>query len=278
MVNENPDVLLEAAVELAAELHQFGLPLILGGGLSLYIRTGILEKQRSARFIHQASQRSTKDIDVFLTTDIIVSETESRIVRDTLNKLGYRVKTNYFQFERKLHQGKSVLIDLLAPPVEEDESREIRVRTAASKLHARRNRDAMGIHIGLVQVPEPLLQGSCGNIFLVSSFNYIILKLNALKDRVEDEVSDYGRHHAYDIFATVIDMDENDWRNAIGHLQNEREKPYIQSAIELAKTFFGHEEAMGVIRLKENKAYQNDAAIFNSYLNEVRNDLLELFS
>jgi len=274
---ENPDLLLTAAIGLANEFYKFQIPLILGGGLSLYIRTGILEKQRSARFGHQASLRSTKDIDVFLTTDIVVSETDSQRVRDSLLKLGYSVKTSYFQFERKLDQDRSVLIDLLAPPTDDDESDDIRIRTAAKKLHARRNKDARGIHIGLVKVPESFLTGSLGNLYLVSSFNYIILKLHALRDRVNDAQSDFGLHHAYDIFATVIDMDENDWANAKEHLKSEQEEPYIQSSIELAKEFFSHDVAMGFIRLKENSAYQKDATIFNDYLDDFKSDLMELF-
>ena len=70
--NYNPDFLINALVELAKALKDKGIPLLIGGGLSLYIRTVYIHKKRSPRYPKKVFQRSTKDIDVFLTSDIII--------------------------------------------------------------------------------------------------------------------------------------------------------------------------------------------------------------
>lgn len=66
------DYLLKALFELAKELSSFNVPLIIGGGLSLYIRTTYFHKVRSPRYPKQTEQRVTKDMDIFLSSDIIV--------------------------------------------------------------------------------------------------------------------------------------------------------------------------------------------------------------
>lgn len=49
------------------------------------------------------------------------------------------------------------------------------------------------------------------NVFLLSSFSFIVLKLHAFKDRINDDKKDFGRYHAYDIFSSIIEMDDIDW-------------------------------------------------------------------
>lgn len=66
------NILLDALLELATELSKHNVQLIIGGGLSLYIRTTFLSKERSARYTSQIFQRSTKDIDIFLSCEMIL--------------------------------------------------------------------------------------------------------------------------------------------------------------------------------------------------------------
>jgi hypothetical protein len=279
LVQKN-DILLESLVELANELGKYEVPLIVGGGLSLYIRTAYINKRRSPRYKERVFQKSTKDIDVFLTSDLIADAGKITIFRDTLNRLGYTVKTKYFQFQKKTKNGDSVLIDLLASPVPEATlpSKEIRLKPPnVEGIHARRNDEAVGINIGLIPVQNISPGLLFSNLFIVSSFNYILLKLHAFKDCLYDIEADNGRHHAYDIFSTVLDMDEQDWINACDHLESEKTRNYITSATEIVGEYFRRNTGFGVIRLKENELYNRNKTEFDTYIPDFLKDLQDMF-
>lgn len=273
------DILLEASVELANELGKHDIPLILGGGLSLYIRTKYIQKKRSPRYKSQIIQRSTKDIDIFLTGDLIIDTEKIEALRDALSSLGYFPKTPYFQFEKEIRSQQTISVDILSSPLVNDDNKDIRLKPSNVKnFHARRNNEAKGIAIGLIPINNLTERQEYSNLYIVSSFNYIILKLHAFRDRIEDPGVDFGRYHAYDIFATIIDMDENDWKNAKDHFDSEKNQYYIRSATEIVKGYFGSPIDSGIIRLKENESYKRAKDEFDSYIADFIGDLKELFS
>lgn len=281
--NFNPDFLIDALVELAKSLKDKGIPLLIGGGLSLYIRTVYIHKKRSPRYPKKVSQRSTKDIDVFLTSDIIINPDKFELIRDTIKSLGYEPKTKYFQFIKQISSGKSVILDILsAPPVPEQlDKTEInypRIRPKGSKkFHAFLVNEAKDLSLGNINVEELTKNARFSNIYIPSSYNYIIFKLHAFRDRIEDEAKEYGRHHAYDIFATVTDMDINDWQNAKEHFNNYGNSDYIKSAKNIVRQYFSEATQKGIIRLKENEYYQRNGSEFDGYINNFISDLKELF-
>ena len=75
VINSYPgnDLILAALTMLASEFKKAGIPLIVGGGFSQYIKAHLFEKARSPRYEKQLLQRSTKDIDIFLTSEIITN-------------------------------------------------------------------------------------------------------------------------------------------------------------------------------------------------------------
>ncbi len=97
---------------MARSLEGKEIPLIIGGGLSLYIRTVYLPKVRSPRYPRKVLQRSTKDIDIFLTSDIIIDAKKFEIIRNSIESLGYKPKTKYFQFIKKDSSGKTIILDI----------------------------------------------------------------------------------------------------------------------------------------------------------------------
>lgn len=115
------------------------------------------------------------------------------------------------------------------------------------------------------------------NIFIPSGFNYIILKLHAYRDRVEDESVDLGRHHKYDIFGVIKDMDRSDWKNAAAHFEAEKESDYINSSIDIINEFFSTPKSLGIIRLQENQLFIKYSLEFPAYLPEFIYDLKSLF-
>ena len=65
MTPHENDPLVACLAELAAELDRENIPVILGGGLSQYLR-GKLDGGRSPRYPFAAPARSTEDLDLFL--------------------------------------------------------------------------------------------------------------------------------------------------------------------------------------------------------------------
>jgi hypothetical protein len=88
---------------------------------------------------------------------------------------------------------------------------------------------------------------------------------------------DFGQHHAYDIFATVIDMDQADWENAEHHLSLNQTAEYFQSSQDIITKFFSNKDNLGIIRLRENKLYQRDKDVYDKYIPDFINDLKDLF-
>jgi len=283
------DHLISALIELANLLEKQSIPLIIGGGLSLYLRSFLHQKIRSPRYPKRVVQRSTKDIDIFLTSDLIVDSEKIEILRDALASLDYKPKTKYFQFTKDISLGNSareVTIDILSAPPRDEDALKTKISKPRIKLvevynfHAYLVNEAKGINFGPIAI-ESVDVSSIGtkisNIFIPSGFNYIILKLHAFRDRFEDESVDLGRHHAYDIFSIVTDMDKSDWDNAAAHIIAEKESDYIQSSIGIINKFFCTPTSLGIIRLQENQIFRNNNSEFSSYIPEFISDLKSLF-
>lgn len=276
------DTLIDALIELAKLLEGKGIPLIVGGGLSLYIRTIFLTKKRSPRYPKKVLQRSTKDIDIFLTSDIIINPEKIMIIRDSLEVLGYKPKTRFFQFINEKENGKDVVIDILsAPPnpkdIEKTKISKPRIKPKGiERFHAYLVQEAIGLSIGIINVREVTNEIKFSNIYLPSSFIYIILKLHAFRDRISDDSKDNGRHHAYDIFATVTDMDQADWDNAKEHYNKEFNSDYVKTSQKIIKEYFSDVTQMGIIRLKENELYDRNKDEFINYISDFIRDLKEL--
>jgi hypothetical protein len=107
--------------------------------------------------------------------------------------------------------------------------------------------------------------------------SFLILKLHAFRDRINDNKKEYGRHHAYDIFASIIEMDENDWKDAKSQYEVYRGKQVITEATRIINAYFSSEYSMGIIRLKENQLYKRNQNKYNSYLKSFLEDIRELF-
>ena len=289
LANDQSDFLLGSLFELAGSLKKYDIPLIVGGGLSLYIRTKFIKKKRSPRYPFHILQRSTKDIDMFLTSDIIVDHQKFEAVREVIENLNYSVKTKYHQFYKEVEFAKSrkeVVLDLLAePPLEEDKNKVkikgYRIRPKdVENLHGYLTMESKGIYSNLIKVDEFVEdknKTNFQNVYIPSSFDFIILKLHAFRDRKDDESSEFGRHHAYDIFTTITDMSEEDWEVAKSLIKKKDEDERIRPSQNIVEEFFSDEIFFGIIRLKENEIYKRNQMQFDKYISDFILDLKELF-
>src|SRR5690554_1875716 len=287
------DILLNELLTLNSRLESVGISLILGGGMGLFLRDTYLGGERSPRYPVRPESRSTEDLDVLLTADLIVDAARMNQLRDVLNALSYKDVVKHFQFERRVDFEKrvyTVKVDLLAaPPAQNDEDlvtiKSIRIRPKASKdIHGYLTKDAAGIEIGKVPINVRSQTGQDSDndtiIQIPSSFNYLVLKLHAFHDRKDrtDLASDLGRHHAFDIFRIITDMREADWESAARHVMQDNDTKYLKNAAQYQRSYFGANTSLGILRLKENEGYRRRRNEFDQYIPDILADIAELFA
>lgn len=291
MIPHENDPLVACLAELAVELDRENIPVILGGGMSQYLR-GKLDGARSARYPFAVPARSTADLDIFLSSQLIVDAGKIGGLRRIIFRLGYEVlpQARNFQFAKAVSpygQERTVKIDLLsAPPACEDLSRVIinkhRIKPrGAEEIHAYLTKESEGLELGKIPIPSSLLSASLrltnSILFIPSVFNFLILKLHAFNDRKSKADSDFGRHHAWDIFAAVAGMSEGDWTAAKAHLTAHAGRPYLKKAAEIRATDFSTATCAGLLRLRDNETYKRERELYDGYLAPYIQDLAELF-
>lgn len=284
------DQLLSQLIELQQELEKAKISMILGGGMSLYLRLEYLRVAPSPGYPFAIETRSTNDLDLFLTSDLIVNSKKIERLREILGELGYRVdpKAKNFQFVKEIvvfGQRRQVRIDLLAAPPAEADRRKVVIKkprikpVGAEGIHAFLTEEATGIEFGRLEVSIPAGKAR-KTVYIPSAYNYLILKLHAFDDRKSetDAKSDQGRHHAYDIFATVTQMGEHDWSDASAHFKAHAGTAYLRRAVQIRKECFSKVTDVGLLRLQENQSYRRNRATYDSYLERFVEDMAELFA
>ncbi len=276
-------------IELHEELEKTGIPLVLGGGMSLYLRNHVLRTQSNERYNFQVETRSTDDFDLFLSSDLIVEKEKVETLRDTLINLGYKVlptakSFQFFKIVPIMGIDREIKLDLLAAPPLPKDLNKVSINKPRIKpigvegLHAFLTDEAKNIHVGRISVTLKN-KSKLVEVFIPSAFSYLILKLHAFNDRKNrnDPKSDYGRHHAFDIFATVSRMNSEDWNEAKSSLARQFGEDHIKNSVQIRKECFSSGSALGLIRLKENVIYQRGKDLYAPSIQNLIDDLNELF-
>lgn len=256
------DPLREQLRLLAQELNKDSIKLILGGGYGLVLKTEYVRQTNAVtRFEEIPQARSTNDLDLFLSVEIITSAEKIEKIRDALEKLKFEPIAPFFQFRLPITfegQDLPVKIDLLAAPPENDEQRKLvkinkpRIRPKKAKnIHGYLTEEAVTIEenllpINIAQKGKPL------EIYLPHPFSYLVMKLFALRDRLEDEEKDFGAYHAFDIYRVVAMMTESEWNEAVELRKRYRDAPKISEAAEIAGNLFANVESIGVLRIRQH--------------------------
>jgi hypothetical protein len=193
--------------------------LLLGGGLGLYLKQEHL-RATGARTLLPLEllppARTTQDIDLFLRAEVIARKDEVARYRAALDALGFVVVqgSEWLKFKRTV-DGTEVLVDVMVGPLGEHEDavrlRGLRARPRGlggkAGLHAFATREALGIEREPRRVPLNGF-GSGGDersceVLIPRAFPYALMKLAALRDRIDDEDKQEGRHHAMDLYRIV---------------------------------------------------------------------------
>ena len=257
------DPLREQLRLLALELQNDSIKLILGGGYGLVLKTEYIRRTGVAtRFEEIPQARSTNDLDLFLSVEIITSAAKIEKIRDALEKLKFEPVAPFFQFRLPVvfeGQNLPVKIDLLAAPPETEAERKLvkinkpRIRPKKAKnIHGYLTEEAITIEENLLAIDISENEEQTLEIYLPHPFSYLIMKLFALRDRLEDEEKDFGAYHAFDIYRIIAMMTESEWNEAIELRRIYRNAPKIDEAAEIADNLFANIESIGVLRVRQH--------------------------
>lgn len=257
------DPLREQLRLLALELKNDNIKLILGGGYGLVLKTEYIRQTNAAtRFEEIPQARSTNDLDLFLSVEIIINAEKIEKIRDALEKLKFEPVAPFFQFRLPVvFEGleQPVKIDLLAAPPETDEHRRLvkinkpRIRPKKAKnIHGYLTEEALTIEENLLPINIADNEENPLEIYLPHPFSYLVMKLFALRDRLEDEGKDFGAYHAFDIYRIIAMITEKEWNEAINLRDNYCNAPKIIEAAEIVGELFPNVESIGVLRIRQH--------------------------
>lgn len=256
------DPLVTALLDLAHELPEFPRPVLVGGGFGLYLKQRHLEDSGDVQTLIPGElwppARATEDVDLLLPTEVIVSADHMRAIREALDRLNYEPEVKYFQFVKPTPSGP-VKVDLLTCDIPEELSgrvkmKSMRVRpTGDVQLHAYLTREAL--ELGL-SPSEFVLRGTRSDgsedelsVYVPNSFTYLLMKLHAFRDRVNDERKNLASHHALDLYRIVAMMTRDEYELVQELAQRHADSSAVQDASGVVAEQFGGDRSIGMIRL-----------------------------
>ncbi|MEX1027716.1 MAG: hypothetical protein WD049_06885 [Candidatus Paceibacterota bacterium] len=259
------DPLLTTLLDLDAALDSTP-PLIIGGGYGLYLKQLYLGDHPGipTLFPHGdlPEARTTNDIDLILRAEIVTDSESMRSIRVALDQLGCSVveTAKYTQFVRKVPRGQ-VKIDLLAAPLGRfaervpKDPRRVKPRPSV-KLHASKLEEALAVDRHAVRIPitGPLSSGAehGTEILVPQAFSYLLMKLCAFRDRMNDADKSLGQHHALDVYR-IVGMLTRDEDADVRRLSAESHKhPTVVDAREIAGIHFVSPDGLGRLRILEH--------------------------
>ena len=251
------DPMREQLVKLAGKLQKDDIKLIIGGGYGLLLKREYLAKTETVTRFELPEARSTNDIDTFLRTEIITDAEKIEKIRDALAELGFEPVAKFFQFELPISDNNpdmKVKIDFLAPPPSTPEERKlvhiknVRIRpVGASDIHGFLTKEAVTLEENLIPLTIEEEDNSI-DIFLPHPYTYLVLKLFALRDRLEDEEKDFGAYHSFDIYRIIAMMTEQELKQAFAMRDKFAGEPKIQEARTIVNELFSSTDSIGILR------------------------------
>ncbi len=200
--------------------------------------------------------------------ELLVQLPEMQTVRTVLDELNFEVITGS-QFWQFVLPATDVKIDLLTGPIPEEakplltiepgkNSRRVRPK-GDLELHARRTPEALGMAENQeeITVEGKLSNGSeySGINRIPSPFTYLMMKLTAFGDQVDDELRAFGRHHALDVYRTIAMINEDQFTQTKEQFDRYSNESAARHVVALAKDLFGTRESPGILRMREHAIY-----------------------
>ncbi|TVQ33608.1 MAG: hypothetical protein EA376_01765 [Phycisphaeraceae bacterium] len=260
------DPLITTVIDLDEALGG-GADLLLAGGLGLYLKQRHLQ-DTGARTLLPSSRwptaRTTQDIDLVLRAEIVLDSEAMSRHRSALDTLGFEVVpgVEWMKFKRVV-DGRDVIVDIMVGPLGPLEPKvkrdAVRVRPPGSKgLHARATDDALGVEHEPRRIK--IVSGDRSSEVLVpQAFPYALMKLGALRDRINDADKDEGRHHALDLYRIVAMLTEDEDAVANTLARRHAGEDGLLVAIRVIEELLAPANGLGRIRMREHPLCPPDA-------------------
>lgn len=259
-------------LDLLHEIRDSEIELIIGGGYGIYLKTQYVLKLNTRTLLQEWPEpRSTNDLDLFLRPELLINPAKLKPLSMVLEKLGYKVVkgAEKYQFLKPGPEGDEIggiKIDLLTGTQLRFQGTRVktdkrRVRPNPSVgIHAHPVNEALTLEKGLLPIP---IQGNLssgeawqGRALLPQPYTFLMMKLFAFRDRMNDLDKEYGRYHALDLYTILATTTEEEWRYAIELSKKYQDQPAAKEAADLVLEYFSDYDKFGIIRLKESRYYR----------------------
>jgi hypothetical protein len=272
------DPLITTLIDLIQAIDLPDFKLILGGGFGLYLKQLHLQRNPGPPTILPGDlwpyPRATEDLDLFLPTEVVVSLADMQTLRRAIDQLGFMPveEAKFLHFVKPWADGGRVKIDMLTGPMPAALRAKLKITPprvrprGVLELHAYLTEEALDFESSLLPLTIEGI-GSQGMakvvVHIPQPFTFLLMKLHAFADRVEDADSDLGRHHALDVYRVIAMLTEREYEIVRRNVEQHTASLPVRRAREIVATHFSSPIAMGVIRLREH-------ALFAARMNVMR--------
>jgi hypothetical protein len=224
---------------------------------------------------------------LFLRPEFIIEKKKLRPFSEAISRLGYQVVpgAEKYQFIKPGPGGTyagSIKIDILTGPQDCFKGTKVKVDNRRARprpsvgIHAHPVDEAPTLDAGLLSIK---LEGNLSSgdmyqseVFLPHPYTFLMMKLFAFRDRLDDADKEYGRYHALDLYTIIATTGEEEWRFALDLRDQYRDNPHMLDAGRLVSKYFSTLSSLGMVRLRESTYYRTELQ-----LDEFMSTLLELF-
>jgi len=281
-----PD-LQASLLDLLHEMESTDIKLIIGGGLGIYLKTGHVQRLSMRTLLREWPEpRSTNDLDLFLRPELLIDSAKLKPLADAISRLDYQVVpgAEKYQFVKPGPGGAeagSIKIDILTGPQSRFHGTRVKADTRRARpspsvgIHAHPVDEALTLEEALLPV---ILAGKLGSgepwqaeVFLPHSYTFLMMKLFAFRDRLDDPDKEFGRYHALDFYTILATTTEEEWEYALELRDQYGDQLYVMEARRLVAKYFSALDRLGMIRLRESPYYRSELQIdeFMSALEEL---------
>jgi hypothetical protein len=277
-----------ALLDLLHELSGTEINLIMGGGFGIFLKINHVRRLKEKTLLPEWPEpRSTNYLDLFLRPELLIEAPKLKPLSEAISKLGYQVVSGAekYQFVKpgpKGIQTGSVKIDILTGPQSRFQGTRVKTDDRRARpnpsigIHAHPMNEAPTLEEGLV---TEMLTGTLSSgeswqaeVNLPNPYTFLMMKLFAFKDRLNDKNKEFGRYHALDLYTILATTTETEWNQALGFRDRYGDEPYVIEAARLVSEYFSALDRLGMIRLRESPYYRIELE-----LDEFMSSLQELF-
>jgi hypothetical protein len=250
--------LRKALIDLIRAVSADGIRVFLGGGYGLYLKQVHLMETGQRTFLPidaWPKPRGTPDLDIF-PTEIVIDLTNMVRLREVLDKLDYKPDPDakYMHFDKTLSQG-NVRVELLTGPIDSELRDKVQIKRPRVRpkgdveLHAYLTNEAVAIEVEPLSLP--LDDGL--SVLIPNAFTFLLMKLHACRDRLDDEDKQFGRHHALDVYRVVAMLTDAEVELFRKLHREHRDNAAVKHAAEIIAEIFADPTGRGVLRMREHE-------------------------